>query len=496
MGVIIRQSFKSSVVSFTGAVLGFLSVIYVYPLELEAVGFVNNLYAIGTLFGPFVAVGLSSVAIKFFPDFFDKKTSRTKGLIPFLFFNVLLNTALFTIFFIVFKDVIYTAMMRLGFDVSMVEAHELIILLLVVTLSLINIITGLISNYGRIVFPNIFINLGFKIFLPVIILLIFRNLIDVSLLPYLILFFFIGVFFANGIYLTVIKKLEFNVKGLFKKRYDYKEIYSFSFLSGLTYIGSILAYRIDVIMISGFIGLKEAGMYILPMTMAAIMDIPNSAILNVSTPIVSKAWKDGDLNKIKSIYKKASLNLFLIGGIILIGGYFCFESLGMISSKPEVFISLKNIFLLLALTKLVDMITSINSAIIGYSKNFKANLYFVMILAVLNISLNYYFINQYGLIGVSMATLISISLFNAFKLIFIYRKFGFHPFTKSLFQGAAIFVFVGLVGYLLPDLNNSYLNIVYKASILSISYFVLLYFLKISVDLNKIVNNRIIKKRF
>ena len=74
-----------------------------------------------------------------------------------------------------------------------------------------------------------------------------------------------------------------------------------------------------------------------------------------------------------------------------------------------------------------------NSEIISYSQYYRFNIISVLILVVLNVSLNWYFLTQteIGILGVAIASFIAMTLFNLAKLIFIYKKFGILPFDKS-----------------------------------------------------------------
>ena len=80
----------------------------------------------------------------------------------------------------------------------------------------------------------------------------------------------------------------------------------------------------------------------------------------------------------------------------------------------------KIIILILGLARLVDMLTGTNTEIIGFSHHYRANLYMLLLLSVVNIALNLVLIKSYGSVGSACATLISMTVFNVAKLIYIY----------------------------------------------------------------------------
>ena len=74
------------------------------------------------------------------------------------------------------------------------------------------------------------------------------------------------------------------------------------------------------------------------------------------------------------------------------------------------------------------MATGCNSAIIANSKFYKYTLYSNIILMVITVLSNIYFIQLYGLTGAAIATGISIFLFNTFKLLVVAIDLKFSPF--------------------------------------------------------------------
>ena len=246
-------------------------------------------------------------------------------------------------------------------------------------------------------------------------------------------------------------------------------------------------------MIAGFLGYTLTGSYILPMTMAAVLDIPNQAINSISAPIISKAWSEGNLPMIKTIYKKASLNLLIIGSLIIMCGWFCFDQLASISSNPDAFLGTKMVFLVLGITKLIDLGTSVNSLVIAYSDNYKYNLIFVLILGVVNVILNIAFIPKYGIIGAAYATFVSMTLFNIMKLTFIYLRFRIHPFSNEMVKLALLVLIISLLTYLLPFSSLPILNIAYISGIIAATFGVSVYYLKLSSDINDVVDQKILQ---
>ena len=131
----------------------------------------------------------------------------------------------------------------------------------------------------------------------------------------------------------------------------------------------------------------------------------------------------------------------------------------------------KNVFLFLALGKLIDMGFSTNNHILIYSKYFRYNLFFVLLLALLNLVLNYVFIQIYGLIGAAMASAISLAIFNLLKYVFIYIKLKFSPFTHETLKLLLIFFSLFLIVGFIPSLMMNCIDLFIKGIVISLLFY-------------------------
>jgi len=128
------------------------------------------------------------------------------------------------------------------------------------------------------------------------------------------------------------------------------------------------------------------------------------------------------------------------------------------------------VFVFLGLAKLFDMATGLNSQIIGYSKYYKFNFYSVMILGLLNTVFNYVLIHRMGISGAALATLISMTLFNVFKLWYVKKKFGIWPFTMKDLYILMITIGLGTMVYFIPAGDNNYVQIIVRSGIFTLLF--------------------------
>ena len=111
-----------------------------------------------------------------------------------------------------------------------------------------------------------------------------------------------------------------------------------------------------------------------------------------------------------------------------------------------------------------NMATGLNNEIINYSKYFKYNYLFTLILVFVNLGLLWYFLTElnFGLEGVAYAISISIIIFNLIKVFFIYYKLNLNLLDKNYILLIAKMLAVFTVIYFIPFTSNILLNIVLK----------------------------------
>jgi len=73
--------------------------------------------------------------------------------------------------------------------------------------------------------------------------------------------------------------------------------------------------------------------------------------------------------------------------------------------------------------------TGVNSQIIGTSTFWRFDFLTGVILAVLTLPANYLLTKEFGAIGPAIADLITFSIYNFIRFLFLYRRFGMQPFT-------------------------------------------------------------------
>ena len=133
------------------------------------------------------------------------------------------------------------------------------------------------------------------------------------------------------------------------------------------------------------------------------------------------------------------------------------------------------------------MSSSFGSELILMSKHYKFSVTSIIILAIITVFSNYFLIPIYGIDGAAYAALLSSIIFNFTKIIFIYSKYLFLPFSIKSVYIIIITMITYLIIYFLPSNQNHIFDILFKSFFIIIFFVPIIYLFKISIDLNKLI---------
>ena len=494
MGIIKRQAIKQSIVNYLGVVIGAISVVFIYPLAMETVGLARFLIDTATLTAPFLLLGFGGVTIKFFPEF-KTEDGENNGFLSFILSIPAISVLLFSVLALVFRSPIQAYLERTNKEESTQE-FWIYFIPIAICLAFFQLLYNYSTNYGRITVPAIFQNF-IKIVLPTVVLLWYYDLIDLPILVWALVANFIIALAAIIFYLNKNGYLKFGGKWNHLTTDRRRRVFSYALFSLFGGIGSVLAFRIDSFMISTLIDLQSNGAFTIAAFIGNAIAIPTNAVNQISSPILTKAIRESDFEEVNKIYKGASINLLAVGLMLFVLVACSVENLFQLMPFKEEWTDdpafIKQgviIVLLVGFARIIDMATSVNNPIINFSPYYRFGLYAILILGIFNIFTNLFFIKtlELGIIGVALATLVALSLYNLVKLIFIYWKFGIHPFS---FTTLKLLLFAGLAfmaAFFIPSSGTSMWNIILDIAIKSIIvigvYLPLILRFKVSPDIN------------
>ena len=128
---------------------------------------------------------------------------------------------------------------------------------------------------------------------------------------------------------------------------------------------------------------------------------------------------------------------------------------------------------ILGFAMIFDLATGFNGHIISLSKYYRFNIVIMLFLAITTIALNYLFLTktQFGIIGIAMATAISLTLFNMIKIYFNYVKFKVFPLTIEMMYVLIICTLAITLAIMFPVTKSNLVNLLYKPAFVLIVIF-------------------------
>lgn len=427
MGIVQRQSLKNVIVNYVGILIGAISTLFIYPLDFKLYGEIQFCLSSAALLSSFFGMGNNIMIFKFFPSFRERKI---KGFLTISFIYAILSTFLITLLLFAFKTPISQFLLLGGFDINALSANFYIIFPIAVLLLFNSVLTTQSYNFQRIVVPDILSNFSLKIILPILVLLGFYSILSFNTIGWLLIVIHLLMLIALYFYIRKINGLDFDFD-VFKsiKWKEHFEMIRYMLYGAMNQVGNMLVFKIDIIMIGLLLSLDEVGYYSIFLFMASVISVPTKAVYRITGPIVSSAIQKNDWQEVNKIYKKFSSNLFTIGIVIFSVVWLNMHTILNVMTNGEHLKTFTFVFLLLGLTKVIDMATSLNFHIIAYSKFFRYNTLFIVILAILNIVFNLYFIDKIGLTGAALATFFSMIIYDILKTGLVYVKFKIIPFN-------------------------------------------------------------------
>jgi len=485
MGVVKRQGIKQSIVTYVSMVVGAVNLVFLYPAALtkEEIGIINFVRDAAILLSPFLFWGGTELIVRYFPTFKDEKKGHhgylfflhlifgfgilTLGLVYFLFNDHLLE-------YFAGKSPLFTA--YLPFVVP-----------LVILVTYAAIFTSYTSNFQRITVPAIFNELVPKLGMMVLTLAFFFNLIIFEGIFWGQVAFYALIVIAQILYVAKLGQFYLWPNLGFLKKPLLKDVTTFGLYGLVGSLGSRIGERINTVMLGTIATLGDTGVYTVAFFISDAIDAPRRAISRISSPLLSDKWKHGKMDEIEEIYQKSSLNQLIVGLGLLLAVWVSVDEIFQIMPNGEVFRQGKYVILVLGTARVIDMLTGVNTEIISYSGFYKYNFYLIILLGLSSIGFNAWLIPVFTINGAAMATLISLTLYNLFKFILIWRKLKMQPFSWQI----AGVMLIGLLAYFasawIPSFGFPLVGLVLKSSLTLLIFGGLILYFQLSPDINQLL---------
>lgn len=493
MGIIQRQSIKKSIVNYVGVGIGVISTLFIYPRSLDEYGLLQFLASAAILLAPIANLGSAMTVVRFFPDFKNDKNGHN-GYLGLLVLSILVGFLVMVGLLFLLRNPIY--LFYESREDSDLIPYLLYVLPLTYLMANVNMLINHISNFKRVVVPTIINDLFLKVAQPSLIILFLLGIVTTDEMVWLYLLVYLSIMLGLFAYLHYLNELKFRINFAFLTKPFLKKIGAYIGFAILGSVSSLIAFRLDIVMVASYLGRELAGTYGIALFIVNSIEIPQRSMISIAAPIISSAIKEKNYEEIEQLYKKVSINLGVFGLLLFLVVFFNFEDLFTLIPKGEKLLLAKYVVLFLGLAKLTDMFTSVNGQIIGFSKYYRFNMYSVAFLSILNVILNLILIPIFKINGAAIATAISIIFYNLLKLAYVYLKFGIHPFSRNTVQVLVLSIITAIGLLFFPSTGILILNILLRAVFVGFLFAIGIFYFNIAPDIKDLVKKTLAKIQF
>lgn len=492
MGIVRRQATYSGLITIIGFVIGAVNILVLFPwlMNKQQFGLTKVMMDGAAIVAGFCSIGIAGIIIKFSPYYRQYQPSKKNDLAGLSLLICLIGFIIFLVIAFFFKDLIIR---KLGGKSPLFIPYYWLIIPTTFFYLLFIWIEAIAWGYKKAVLTSALRETFIRIYTSLLLGLFAMGIFTFD--SFMVAYSFAFALPVIVIWILLKKKESLGLSftpGKLTHRFRFV-IFRFMGYAVAGQVLGILIKNMDTFFLAGFSkdGLGDVAIFTIATYITMIMEIPFRSVVASASPILAESWKNKDMKNILHIYSKSTLNL-------LIAGFFLFGCIWInIHNLPHIFPKDYKIeemaILVLAITKLIDLGTGLNAHVIATSLYWKFEFYTTIIVSVIGLFINGWLIHDYGIIGAAYGTLITLTVHNLTRFIFLWVKFGLQPFNwKNLIllivAAGCIFIF----SYL-PVLNNWIADGIYRCVCFAIIYTGLIWVLNISDDL-KVITYTVLRK--
>ncbi len=438
MGIIQRDSFRVSMISYGGAILGYLNKIFLFTnfLDTGQVGLANLLVTISLIYAQVSALGIRSIITRFFP-FFQDENKQHHG---FLFGVTTLALAGF-----VLTTLLFVAL-RQPFTLLYQESSPLLVeyAWFIVPLALATLFYNLFESYLRSVYRNVIPTLAHEVILRI------GVTVSITLYALGVLSFpgFVVVYVIAYCVPPLLLMFYAGYQGLLAFKPTYSRLWQrlgkimivYGLFTLVTNLSTFLLVSIDSLMVASMIDLGAAGIYTTMVFMTSVMLIPYRSMVKVAGPLVARFWKTRHMAGMEEVYQKATAGNLVVGASLFLIIWVNLDNIFQFMAPA--YEAGRYVFLVLGIGKLFDMSAGLNATILMTSKKYRYDLFFTLTMVCFAVAANMLLIPQLGMEGAALASALTLILFNLLRIAFIQHHYRIQPFARKQVLVPVIMAFV------------------------------------------------------
>lgn len=474
MGVVKSQTIKNVFSTYFGFAIGAINTLFLYTFFLSDVyyGLVAFMLSTSNIMMPLMTFGANHTIIKFYSSF-KTRLSVDTFLTWMLFLPLLTIAPIGLIGYFSFEWLIKI----LGNENPIVGDYFLHIYIIAIAMAYFEVFFSWSKVHLKTVFGNFMKEVFHRVAVMILLFgVYFEYLSTPQFINALVVVYLLRT--------AVMKWVAFSVrfpKLRFKPLANSSDILKYATLIIVAGSVSTLLLDIDKFMLNSYIPIQQVAYYSVAVFIATVIAVPQRSMHQILAPLNAQFLNSGMLDDLKKLYLKSSITLFTVSGLLFL--LIVLNINQLYELIPSQFSNGIYVVFLISLTKLFDSLLGSNNAILFNSKYYRVVVFSGIFLALLTVVLNLLFIPIFGINGAAIATFLAISVYNMFKLWFVYVKFKIQPVTEKTILIFGLIVLSILIFYFWEFSFHPVINIALKSVLTSIWYIVVILKLNVSEDI-------------
>lgn len=480
MGVVLSKGIRTSLLAYTGALIGYVNVILIFPAIFtpEEFGLTRIFTSLMGVTIQFTMLGMTGSIMKFFP-YFKNETNKHHDFFTLTLILLSFGLILVLSFFVIMDDFIIE---KYSEDNSIFKNHYILLLLLFVFESFFQLFTNIARANGAVTLNSFLREVVLRLLTTGCIGLFYLGTVDYTQFISLFVYQYLAIAVLQLIQLHMMGHIGFGLRFISIAKEMRKSLFHYSVLTLITAMGTMMLLNIDTLLVGAILGLGYSAYFSIGYYLTSLITIPNVSMMSILLPMISESWKNGNIEKLNALYSKSSLNQMILGGVLFL--LLIMNVNDIVRILPSGYSSVKEVIILVSIAKYVDMSFGVNGAILFTSPKYQYETIINITAIIFNSLGSYFMIHQFGLIGAGAMVIFVGLLLNGLRYSVLRWKYNMNPFNRSSLYSLILVVGVFCIVYIIPMTNSWLVNLILRSSLIVILYIPTVLWLRLSEDIN------------
>jgi len=225
--------------------------------------------------------------------------------------------------------------------------------------------------------------------------------------------------------------------------YEKKKLITFSMPVTFVTFFFFITRWISILMLGYFVTPRDVGIFGAVDRVLPLVGLPLESLNIIFSPMISGLYGERALSKLENLFKvetKWAVSLsFPICLTLIIFARPIMRIFGAAFTEGSV------VLIILSIAQLIRVSVGSTGPMLMMTGHQNISLFNTFFTAVITITLSYFLIPQYGILGAAIANFISVVVINTVEVIQIYYLFKMHPFRMDFLKPLAAGIFTSLI---------------------------------------------------